>query len=261
MDAVRARSDPNPRRRGVRRGKGRLLAALLLGVAAQAPAAEEDYAAQRRELVAELRGRDPDVAEETGHSGFDARVLAALATVPRERFVPAPQRPYAYLDQPLPIGYGQTISQPFIVALMTDLLRPRPGQRVLEVGTGSGYQAAVLAGLVEKVYSVEIVPPLARQAAERLTALGYANVQTRLGDGYYGWPEHAPFDGIVVTAAASSIPPPLIAQLKPGGRMLIPVGVPYFTQNLMLVEKREDGRVRSRQILPVRFVPLTGGHE
>jgi len=180
--------------------------------------------------------------------------------VPRHEFVPEAQRRHAYENRPLAIGHGQTISQPYIVALMTSLARPAPGQKILEVGTGSGYQAAVLAEAGASVYSVEIIEPLARQAAQRLRVLGYRNVQTRIGDGYYGWKEHAPYDAIVVTAAASSIPPPLIAQLKPGGRMVIPVGSSFFTQTLMLVEKRADGRVRTRQLLPVQFVPLTGEH-
>jgi protein-L-isoaspartate(D-aspartate) O-methyltransferase len=160
----------------------------------------------------------------------------------------------------LPIGYGQTISQPYIVALMTDLLKVNSGDVVLELGTGSGYQAAILSGLVKRVYTIEIIEPLARQAKSRLARLGYGNVTTRLGDGYYGWPEYAPFDGIIVTAAASHVPPPLIEQLKPGGRMVIPVGDRFFTQQLLLVEKTADGQITTRQVLPVRFVPLTGEH-
>ncbi len=191
----------------------------------------------------------------------DERVLAAMAEVPRELFLPDEARADAYRDGAIAIGEGQTMSQPWIVACMTSLLEFEGGERVLEVGTGSGYQAAVLAPLAAEVYSIEIVPQLGETAAERLERLGYDNVHVRVGDGYYGWPEAAPFDGIVVTAAASHIPPPLIEQLKPGGRMVIPVGGPFSQQQLMLVEKREDGRITTRQLLPVQFVPLTGGGE
>ena len=187
------------------------------------------------------------------------RVLDVLGRVPRHEFVPEDLRGSAYDDRPLPIGFGQTISQPYIVALMTDLLRVEPTDTVLEVGTGSGYQAAVLSALAARVFSVEIVPQLAEAARARLVRLDYDNVAVRAGDGYYGWEDAAPFDGIVVTAAASHIPPPLIRQLRPGGRMVIPVGGPFFVQQLMLVEKHDDGRVTSRQLLPVRFVPLVGG--
>lgn len=220
-----------------------------------------EMATRRARMVHEVRRNAEEVRRGTGLPALDPRVLEALARVPRHRLVPEAQRAHAYANRPLPIGHGQTISQPYIVALMTDLARPRPGDRVLEIGTGSGYQAAVLAELVERVYSIEIVPPLARRAAADLQALGYTNIELREGDGYYGWPEHAPFDAIVVTAAAASIPPPLIEQLKPGGRMVIPVGGQFHTQMLMLVEKQDDGRVRSRQILPVRFVSLTGAGE
>jgi len=191
---------------------------------------------------------------------LDARVMQALATVPRHEFVPADERRHAYENRPLPIGHGQTISQPYIVAVMTDLLEPKPTDKVLEIGAGSGYQAAVLGALTAQVYTVEIIEPLGLAAGERLQRLGYANVHARVGDGYYGWPEAAPFDAIVVTAAAGHIPPPLIQQLKPGGRMVIPVGSTFMVQQLVLVEKDMDGRLTTRQILPVRFVPLTGGH-
>ena len=193
-----------------------------------------------------------------GKDALDAYVMAAMAKVPRKSFIPEPYRYRAFANGPVPIGHGQTISQPYIVALMTDLIDPQPGQTVLEIGTGSGYQAAVLAELVGRVYSIEIVEPLARQATERLKAQGYANAETRTGDGYHGWEEAAPFDAIVVTAAASHVPPPLIRQLKPGGRMVIPVGAHFMAQFLLLVEKKADGAVTTRQILPVRFVPLTG---
>jgi protein-L-isoaspartate(D-aspartate) O-methyltransferase len=240
-------------RRRRRRSCGWLV--LLLAIAAQAAAPVDDpYAARRRALVAELR---EDAAGST-YLGRD--VLAVMATVPRHRFVPASQLRHAYENRPLAIGHGQTISQPYIVALMTTLAQPRRADTVLEIGTGSGYQAAVLAGLAGRVYSIEIIEPLGAQATQRLRALGYDNVTTRIGDGYYGWPKAGPFDAIVVTAAATSVPPPLIQQLKPGGRMVIPVGSSFFTQTLMLVEKGSDGRVRTQQILPVRFVPLTGEH-
>jgi protein-L-isoaspartate(D-aspartate) O-methyltransferase len=235
-----------------------LVFALLLWLGAAGPLAAADFDRQRQRLGAEIAALARETALETGRREFAAPVMAAMGRVPRHRFVPEDQVPYAYQNRPLPIGYGQTISQPYIVALMTDLIDPQPGQTVLEIGTGSGYQAAVLAELVGRVYTIEIIEPLARQAVERLKALGYANVETRTGDGYHGWEEAAPFDAIVVTAAASHVPPPLIRQLKPGGRMAIPVGAPFMAQYLLLVEKKTDGAVTTRQILPVRFVPLTG---
>ena len=191
----------------------------------------------------------------------DARVLEAARQVPRHRFVPAALLPDAYEDRPLPIGYGQTISQPYIVAKMTELVEPRKDHRALEIGTGSGYQAALLSRLVANVYTMEIIEPLGVTARERLAALGYRNVDVRVGDGYYGWPEKAPFDCIVVTAAANHIPPPLIEQLKPGGRMVIPVGNPFQTQRLLLVTKgsKSPRDIRVQDIMPVRFVPLAGG--
>ncbi len=191
----------------------------------------------------------------------DSRVMAAIRQVPRHEFVPPAQIPYAYDDGPLPIGCGQTISQPFIVALMTDLLRPLPEHRVLEVGTGSGYQSAVLSHLVKQVYSTEIHCELADRARERLRRLGCRNVEVKCADGYHGWPEFAPFDGIIVTAAATRVPPPLLEQLRPGGRLLIPLGLPHLPQELLLLEKGEDGRVASQDVLSVAFVPLTGEHE
>jgi protein-L-isoaspartate(D-aspartate) O-methyltransferase len=188
----------------------------------------------------------------------DEAVLAAMRAVPRHEFVPADRRTSAYDDTPLPIGYGQTISQPYIVALMTALLRLQPGEKVLEIGTGSGYQAAVLSELTPYVYSTEIVEPLCRQASERLARLGYQTVQVRCADGYEGWPEAGPYDAIIVTCAAGHVPPPLWAQLKPGGRMVIPIGGTYDTQRLVLLTKRPDGGRASRNVLPVRFVPMTG---
>lgn len=193
----------------------------------------------------------------TGKVTFAKRVMEAFERVPRQEFVPEDLRGRAYDDAPLPIGGGQTISQPYIVALMTDLLETKPDDIVLEVGTGSGYQAAILSGLVKQVYSVEVVDALATEARARLRRLGYANVEVRSGDGYNGWAEHAPFDGIIVTAAAPFIPEPLIEQLKPGGRLVIPVGIPYGQQELMLIEKTSAGETRSRRILAVAFVPLT----
>ncbi len=228
------------------------LAALLPVGAAPRDEAEARFARERAALVREL---EADFAGE-----IDRRVLATIGTVPRHHFVPDAIDDAAYENRPLPIGHGQTISQPYIVALMTDVLEPRSDMRVLEIGTGSGYQAAILAKLVARVDTIEIVEPLATSAAARLAALGYANVEVRHADGYHGWAERAPYDAIVVTAAASAVPPPLVAQLKPGGRMVIPVGAPFLTQTLVLVEKRVDGSVRTRQLLPVRFVPLTGGH-
>jgi len=201
--------------------------------------------------------RDAMVRTQIERRGIDDEsVLRAMRTVPRHEFVPERYVGRAYQDSPLPIGYGQTISQPYIVAYMTELIRPRPGHRVLEIGTGSGYQAAILAEIVDSVYSVEIVPELADTVAQRLTRLGYGTVTVKQGDGYYGWAEHGPFDAIIVTAAAEHIPPPLIEQLKDGGRMIIPVGSPFFTQTLMLIEKK-DGSVTTRSLIPVRFVPFT----
>ena len=194
----------------------------------------------------------------SGPEEIDPSILAVMRQVPRHELVPADIRDQAYDDRPLPIGYGQTISQPYIVALMTHLARPAKHHVVLEVGTGSGYQAAVLSPLVARVFSIEIVEPLANRAADRLQELGFHNVSVRQGDGYKGWPEHGPFDSIVVTAGASHIPQPLIDQLKPGGRMVIPVGGPSTTQSLTLVEKDERGNAQTRTLLPVRFVPLTG---
>jgi protein-L-isoaspartate(D-aspartate) O-methyltransferase len=191
---------------------------------------------------------------------LDERVLAAMRKVERHKFVPPGEVVNAYQNRPLPIGHGQTISQPYIVALMTDLMRVERNHVVLEIGTGSGYQAAILAELAKAVYTIEIIEPLGKQAQERLQNLGYRNVLTKVGDGYYGWEQYAPFDSIIVTALASHIPPPLVKQLKPGGRMVIPVGTQFLTQYLMLVEKNPDGTVSSKQLLPVRFVPLTGGH-
>ncbi len=220
-------------------------------------AAQDPTSAARARMAREVESDARATARETGRQALDARVMQALRTVPRHRFVPASLQGAAYENRPLPIGHGQTISQPYIVALMTDLLRLDRDDVVLEVGTGSGYQAAILSPLVKQVHTVEIVEPLAKQATERLRVLGYRNVAVRHADGYEGWKAAAPFDAIIVTAAATHIPPPLIRQLKPGGRMVIPVGGPFATQSLMLVEKTAAGKVRTREVLPVRFVPLT----
>jgi len=191
-----------------------------------------------------------------GREALDERVMQAMGRVPRERFVPTEMRAAAFDNGPLPIGHGQTISQPYIVALMTDLLGTEPSDVVLEIGTGSGYQTAILAELCQHVYSVEVVEALGKAAAERLARLGYKNVSTRIGNGYQGWPEHAPYDRIVVTAAASHIPRPLIEQLKPGGRLVIPVGQPFSYQELRLLNKDASGDTTTRSVLGVAFVPL-----
>ncbi len=224
----------------------------ILLLAAQPAVAQEDRFAGERERM---------VREQIESRGIRlTSVLTALRKVPRHEFVPEDSRAYAYADHPLPIGFGQTISQPYIVAYMTELAEPDPQDVVLEVGTGSGYQAAVLAEIVKKVYSIEILEQLSGPAAERLKRLGYGNLEVQHADGYYGWPERAPYDAIVVTAAAEHVPPPLVAQLKLGGVMIIPVGSRYQVQTLMRVEKRRDGKVTSRSVLPVRFVPLLGQH-
>lgn len=223
-------------------------------------AADDAYTARRMAMINEI---EADVRAGYGNlenRPLDEKVIKALGRVPRHEFVPYNLRYAAYENRPLPIGYGQTISQPYIVAIMTNLLQVGKDDRVLEIGTGSGYQIAVLAELVKKAYSIEIIEPLGKQAKERLQRLGYTNIELRIGDGYYGWEEQAPFDAIMVTAAASHIPPPLINQLKPGGRMLIPVGSRFMVQELLLVEKSASGKVTTRQMLPVSFVPLTGKH-
>ncbi len=212
-----------------------------------APMEQDEYAELRRRMVEEQ-------IEARGVK--DELVLNAMLKVPRHEFVPPALRDNAYDDTPLPIGYGQTISQPYIVALMTECLGLKGGEKVLEIGTGSGYQAAVLAEIAGEVYTIEIVEPLAKEAAERLERLGYENVHVRHGDGYYGWPEKAPFDGIIVTAAPDEVPKPLLDQLKPGGKLVIPVG--EWSQDLIVVSKDERGRIHRRSVIPVRFVPMTG---
>jgi len=237
-----------------------LACALLSGLFLQSVSADDATVLARARMVSEIEANAAAVGKVNERNGISARVLDVIGRIPRHLFVPEEKQPFAYEDRPLPIGYGQTISQPYIVALMTDLLSVDESDVVLEIGTGSGYQAAVLGPLAKRVYTIEIVPALAEAAAERLGRLGFNNVTVRQGDGYYGWREHAPFDEIIVTAAANHIPPPLIRQLAPGGRMIIPVGGPFFVQQLMMIEKHSDGTVTSRHLLPVRFVPLTGGH-
>ncbi len=220
---------------------------------------EDSYRQQRNAMIREILSDVQFTSAEIGKTALDPRVMQAMESVPRHRFVPQRLNDYAYENRPLPIGYGQTISQPYIVALMSDLLHTDQDDIALEIGTGSGYQAAILARLVKHVYTIEIIEPLGESARQRLKTLDFDNVTTRIADGYYGWEDHAPYDVIIVTAASGSIPPPLIQQLKPGGRMVIPVGGAFMTQQLMLVEKDHAGKVKTRQILPVRFVPLTRG--
>jgi len=219
-----------------------------------------EFAAERAQMLRDIAAHTYITQEAIGRVALSERVLAAMAEVPRHAFVPAEIRAYAYADQPLPLGYGKTISQPFIVALMTELLELTESDRVLEIGTGLGYQAAVLAALARKVYSAELIEELAHQAAVRLDEAGAKGVEIRVGNGYHGWPEHAPFDKIIATTAPQLVPPPLLAQLKPGGRMVIPAGLAE-SQKLMLVQKDAGGRIAMREILPVRFSQLDGEPE
>ena len=234
----------------------RLLLILAVGLAMTTACGQQDFDAEREALVAELR-RDSRLAEEYGAPPLSDAVLASIGAVPRHEFVPEPLWDEAYRNYPLPIGAGQTISQPYIVALMTDLADVSDDDVVLEVGTGSGYQAAVLAGLVKHVYTIEIVEMLGQRAQGDLERLGFDNVTVRIGDGYAGWPDKAPFDAIVVTAAPAAVPQPLIDQLKVGGRMVIPVGPVNAVQTLQLLNKDADGDLLVTDIIPVRFVPLT----
>ena len=229
---------------------GLLLLALTAGLCmGMAGTQADDFTVQRQQMVAsQIRGR--------GIS--DAAVLKAMKTVPRHRFVPPELRALAYGNTPLPIGHGQTISQPYIVALMSQLLDVKPGQRVLEIGTGSGYQAAVLAEMGVSVFTIEIVPELGRQAINVLDALGFKNIRVKIGDGYKGWPEHAPFDAIIVTCAPTNVPEPLKAQLAEGGRMVIPSGEKY-NQQLFLLTK-QTGKIKQEKIVDVRFVPMVDEH-
>jgi protein-L-isoaspartate(D-aspartate) O-methyltransferase len=220
----------------------------------------EFFEDQRRAMVAAIRAITEDDSAEVGRPALDERVLRAMAKVPRHEFVPVEVQPYAYLNRPLPIGFDKTISQPLIVAVMTDLLEPKPDDVVLEIGTGLGYQSAVLAEVVGRVYSVEIIDELAQRAKQRLEQQGYTNVEVRVGNGYSGWPEHAPFDKVIVTAAPDLIPAPLISQLKAGGRMVIPVGLPD-AQQLLLAEKDLNGRIATKEIMPVLFSLLEGADQ
>jgi protein-L-isoaspartate(D-aspartate) O-methyltransferase len=218
--------------------------------------ADDDYSRERARMIKVIEAHLRGTPLERHDEAFDQRVLDVMARTPRHLFVPEAERDQAYADRPLPIGYGQTISQPFIVAFMTHMLRPAPEHVVLEVGTGSGYQAAVLAPLVRRVCTIEIIPELGESARQRLEEQGYDNVSTRIGDGYYGWEDCGPFDGIVVTAAGDHLPPPLIEQLKPDGRMIMPVGGPFVMQHLVLAAKGDDERLYTRSLMPVAFVPL-----
>lgn len=216
---------------------------------------DQQFAALRKQMLLEIAASTVFAGKLIGKDALDARVMGVMGKVPRHEFVPVELQPYAYLNRPLPIGFEKTISQPFIVALMTELLRLREDDTVLEIGTGLGYQAAILAELGGKVYTMEIIAELASQAAERLRRMGYTNIQIKVANGYHGWPQHAPFDKVIVTAAPDLIPPPLINQLKPGGTMVIPAGLPD-EQKLMVVEKDASGRVSTREVLPVRFSQL-----
>jgi protein-L-isoaspartate(D-aspartate) O-methyltransferase len=244
---------------GLRRGLvARIAACIALALGAPVVTAADDFGGARAAMVREIVAMTAETATTTRIPELSPRVLAVLQRVERHRFVPPGLVDDAYQNRPLPIGHGQTISQPYIVALMTELARVQPGAVVLEVGTGSGYQAAVLASLAARVYSIEIVEPLAREAAARLAALGFANVEVTAGDGYAGRPDKAPFDAIVVTAGAPHVPQPLVDQLKRGGRLVIPVDRGFTGQDLVLIVKRDDGTLDRRTVLPVRFVPLTG---
>ncbi len=235
-----------------------LLGTLGLVAALAGGAAEADpYARERAALLREIAAMARETGFETGRPVFSERVMASMAKVPRHRFVSSSLGGLAYANRPLPIGHGQTISQPYIVTLMTELLDTKASDVVLEIGTGSGYQAAVLAELVARVYTIEIIEPVGRAAAALLDQLGYKNISTRIGDGYHGWPERAPFDAVIVTAAAAEVPPALIEQLKPGGRMVIPIGGYSEVQILQVLVKNADGSVSKQLNLPVRFVPLT----
>lgn len=234
-----------------------LFGALLAAGSVMAAEAQDPYVMRRQAMVDDIATLTLETRYETGRATLSARVMAAMNKVPRHRFVLPGKERQAYDNRPLPIGHGQTISQPFIVALMSDLLDLKAGDKVLEIGTGSGYQAAVLGELAREVYTIEIVAPLAEEASARLAALGYRNVMVRSGDGYLGWPEQAPFDAIMVTAGASEVPPALMQQLKPGGKLVIPVGPQWMGQELLVIEKDASGGISKRKALRVRFVPLT----
>ena len=220
----------------------------------------EHFDEQRRQLIAAIRAHTEQVATQIGKTALDKQVLRTMTKVPRHEFVPAEVQPCAYLDRPLPIGFGKTISQPFMVAVMTDLLELKPDDAVLEIGTGLGYQAAVLAELAGRVYSIEIIDELAQRAAQRLKRQGYTNVEVRVANGYLGWPEHTQFDKVIVTTAPDLIPTPLINQLKAGGRMVIPVGLPR-AQQLLVAEKDRNGKVATKEIMPGMFSLLEGSDQ
>ena len=241
-------------------GLATVLVACLAAAGACTAREEATVAELQARLLSQIKADAWETRGYTGRGVLGERVMDAMAEVPRHEFVDRYGPAAAYANRPLPIGHGQTISQPYIVALMTDLLDPEPDHVVLEIGTGSGYQAAVLAALVKRVYSIEIIPELAETAERRLARLGFENVAVKTGDGYFGWPEAGPFDGIIVTAVGPDIPPALVEQLKPGGRMVLPVGTQYTAQNLTVVTRRADGGTDSEQVLPVAFVPLTGDH-
>ncbi|MCU7842996.1 MAG: protein-L-isoaspartate(D-aspartate) O-methyltransferase [Candidatus Thiodiazotropha sp. (ex Monitilora ramsayi)] len=222
--------------------------------------ADDDVKHSRLQMIELIRDDVDRTSLYLDKEALDPKVLRVMGETPRHRFVPSDLHNQAYENRPLPIGHGQTISQPYIVAIMTDLVAPKATHKALEIGTGSGYQAAVLSQLVDMVFTMEVIEPLGKQATQRLAQLGYDNIEVDIADGYFGWEIEAPFDIIVVTAAASHVPPPLIKQLKPGGRMIIPVGSRFMTQQLLLINKDLKEKITVRQILPVRFVPLTGDH-
>jgi len=238
----------------------RFLLLLLVTTMLHAQSRPDPYEKARKSMVQLIKNEVRETRGYLGREALSETTIHAMEKVKRHEFVPFYSRSEAYKNRPLPIGYGQTISQPYIVAVMTDMLELKPTDKVLEIGTGSGYQAAVLAEIAKEVYTIEVIGELGLSAKKRLEALGYNNVTTRIGDGYYGWEEHAPFDAIIVTAAAGHIPPPLLKQLKPGGRMIIPVKSFFYIQYLILVSKDKNGKVTTRQTLPVQFVPLTGEH-
>jgi protein-L-isoaspartate(D-aspartate) O-methyltransferase len=212
----------------------------------------------RQQMIAEVVADAIFLTPQIGKSSFNSRVIEVMGRIPRHEFVPVELQAYSYINSPLPVGYGKTVSQPFIIALMTDLLEPHAGDTVLEVGAGVGYQAAILSELVKQVYSIELIEELALETRRRLQRLGYRNIEIGVGNGYYGWSEHAPFDKIMVTAAPDLIPPPLISQLKPGGRIVIPTGIPD-KQQLVVLEKSADGKLTTREVLAVRFSELEEG--
>ena len=255
-DGTKIHRPPLPRLANRWRAWWRALPLAVLGACSSA----DEMSARREALIAEVEADVRMTADSLGFSRLDPAVIEALRRVPRHAFVPEWEQDLAYGNHPLPIGAGQTISQPYIVAIMSQMLRVGPGDRVFELGTGSGYQAAILAAMGVDVYTVEIVPELAERARETLEALDFDRVQVRAGDGWLGWPEAAPFDGIIVTAAAPRIPDPLVDQLKTGGRLVIPVGLPDGIQQLVVYEKEPSGELVGRHHLPVRFVPVTGGH-